>query len=82
MENRAIARLLYETADLMEIAGEDSFRIRSYRNAAGVIEWHPEAISAILKESGTQSHRYSGHRQRHRGGSRGNRAARQLRAAR
>jgi DNA polymerase (family 10) len=50
MDNRAIARLLYETADLMEIAEEDSFRIRSYRNAAGVIESHPEQISAILKD--------------------------------
>ena len=50
MENRAIARLLYETADLMEVAGEDGFRIRSYRNAAGVIESHPEQISAILKD--------------------------------
>jgi DNA polymerase (family X) len=49
MDNRAIARLLNETADLMEVAGEDSFRIRSYRNAAGVIESHPEQISAILK---------------------------------
>ena len=37
MENREIARLLYETADLMEIAAEDGFRIRSYRNAASVI---------------------------------------------
>ncbi|MGH9558543.1 MAG: PHP domain-containing protein, partial [Bryobacteraceae bacterium] len=51
MENPAIARLLYETADLMEVAGEDSFRIRSYRNAAGVIEGHPEQISAILKDA-------------------------------
>ncbi|MGD1096383.1 MAG: PHP domain-containing protein [Bryobacteraceae bacterium] len=50
MENRAIARLLNETADLMEIAGEDSFRIRSYRNAAGVIEGYPEQLSAILKD--------------------------------
>ncbi len=49
MDNRAIARLLYETADLMEIAEEDSFRIRSYRNAAAVIESHPEQISAILR---------------------------------
>ncbi len=49
MENRTIAHLLYETADLMEVAGEDSFRIRSYRNAAGVIEGHPESISAILR---------------------------------
>src|SRR5579862_8954224 len=50
MENRAIARLLYETADLMEIAGEDGFRIRSYRNAAGVIEGHTEQIATILKD--------------------------------
>ena len=50
MENRSIVRLLYETADLMEIAGEDSFRIRSYRNAAGAIEGYPEQISAILKD--------------------------------
>ena len=49
MENRAIANLLYETADLMEVAGEDSFRIRSYRNAAGVIEGHPESVSSIVK---------------------------------
>src|ERR1700683_116643 len=52
MENKEIARLLYETADLMEIAGEDSFRIRSYRNAAGAIEGYPEQISAILKDPG------------------------------
>lgn len=50
MENRAIARLLSETADLMEVAGEDSFRIRSYRNAAGAIEGHPESIAAIVKD--------------------------------
>jgi DNA polymerase (family 10) len=50
MENREFARLLSETADLMEIAGEDGFRIRSYRNAAGVIEGHPERIYDILKD--------------------------------
>ena len=50
MENREIARMLWETADLMEIAGEDGFRIRSYRNAASAIEGYPEAISAILKD--------------------------------
>jgi len=50
MENREIARLLGETADLMEIAAEDPFRIRSYRNAAGVIENHPERIMDILDD--------------------------------
>ncbi|MGH9536240.1 MAG: helix-hairpin-helix domain-containing protein [Terriglobales bacterium] len=37
MENRDIARLLRETADLMEVAGEDPFRIRGYRRAAETI---------------------------------------------
>jgi DNA polymerase (family X) len=50
MENREIARILWETGDLMEIAGEDGFRIRSYRNAASIIEGYPEPISAILKD--------------------------------
>src|ERR1039458_5853392 len=34
MDNAAMARLLEETADLLEIDGSDSFRIRSYRRAA------------------------------------------------
>ena len=50
MENREIARVLWETADLMEIAGEDSFRIRSYRNGATAIEGHPERIQDILRD--------------------------------
>ena len=33
-----MARLLDETADLMEIDGADSFRIRSYRRAAEAVE--------------------------------------------
>src|SRR5579875_2121031 len=48
MENREIAELLSETADLMEIAGEDPFRIRSYRNAASVIASYPERIADIV----------------------------------
>jgi DNA polymerase (family 10) len=38
MDNRTFARLLEETADLMEIDGGDSFRIRSYRRAAEAAE--------------------------------------------
>jgi DNA polymerase (family 10) len=49
MENREIANLLAETADLMEIAAEDSFRIRSYRIAAGVIEGFPERFADICR---------------------------------
>src|SRR4051812_45904779 len=52
VENKEIARCLYETADLMEIAGEDSFRIRSYRNGASAIESFPERIADIAKNPG------------------------------
>ncbi len=48
MENRDFARILYETGDLMEIAGMDAFRIRSYRNGAAAIESYPERIADIL----------------------------------
>jgi DNA polymerase (family 10) len=48
MENREFARLLSETADLMEIAAEDGFRIRSYRNAAAAILGYPERVDDIL----------------------------------
>ena len=48
MENKEIARLLSETADLMEVAGEDGFRIRSYRNAAAAISGHPSRVADML----------------------------------
>ncbi|HWA94294.1 MAG TPA: DNA polymerase/3'-5' exonuclease PolX [Terracidiphilus sp.] len=38
MDNATMARLLAETADLLEIDGGDSFRIRSYRRAADAVE--------------------------------------------
>ena len=52
MDNREIARILAETADLMEIAAEDGFRIRSYRNAASAIESFPESIWAMASDPG------------------------------
>jgi DNA polymerase (family 10) len=50
LENREIARVIWETADLMEIAAEDSFRIRSYRNGATTVEGYPERIADILRD--------------------------------
>ncbi len=50
MDNKEIARVLWETADLMEIAGEDAFRIRSYRNGATAIEGYPERVIDILRD--------------------------------
>ncbi len=48
MENKEIARILSETADLMEVAGQDSFRIRSYRNAVRAIDNLTESLEDIL----------------------------------
>jgi DNA polymerase (family 10) len=50
VDNKAIANILYETADLLEIDGQDSFRIRSYRNAAQAIENHTEQMKDIISE--------------------------------
>ena len=47
-DNRSLATILYETADLLESAGEDSFRIRSYRNAAEAIEGWPQQVSELV----------------------------------
>ncbi|MFZ3266027.1 MAG: DNA polymerase/3'-5' exonuclease PolX [Terriglobales bacterium] len=50
MDNKAIAGILFETADLLEIDGQDSFRVRSYRNAAEAIEALPQQISNLISE--------------------------------
>jgi DNA polymerase (family 10) len=50
VENKAIANVLYETADLLEIDGQDSFRIRSYRNAAQAIENHSQQIKELIPD--------------------------------
>jgi DNA polymerase (family 10) len=50
LDNKAIASVFYETADLMEINGDDPFRIRSYRRAAEAIEALDEAIANLVNE--------------------------------
>jgi DNA polymerase (family 10) len=50
VDNKSIATVLDETADLLEIDGQDSFRIRSYRNAAQAIENLTDQIRDIIGE--------------------------------
>jgi DNA polymerase (family 10) len=50
VDNKSIATVLYETADLLEIDAADSFRIRSYRNAAQAIENLTDQIKDIIDE--------------------------------
>ena len=50
MDNKSIAGILHETADLLEVDGQDSFRIRSYRNAAEAIEALPQQITDLIED--------------------------------
>ncbi len=47
MDNITIARLLDETAALLEIDGQDPFRVRSYRRAAEAIEQQTAQVSTL-----------------------------------
>jgi DNA polymerase (family 10) len=54
VKNKEIASIFNEIADLLEISGENAFRINSYRNAARVIDDLSEDI-ASLQASGKLS---------------------------
>ncbi|MBD0370991.1 MAG: hypothetical protein ICV60_09165 [Pyrinomonadaceae bacterium] len=54
MDNEAIAERFNRLADLMEIRGDDQFRIRSYRNAADMIETWPTPMERIAREGGAK----------------------------
>jgi len=50
MDNISIARLLDETASLLEIDAADPFRIRSYRRAAEAVEQQTTQLSTLVAE--------------------------------
>lgn len=50
MENIEIAKIFYDIANLLEIKGENAFRIRSYRNAALSIEGLPITLKTIAEK--------------------------------
>jgi DNA polymerase (family 10) len=50
MDNRSIAQLLADTADLLEISAGDPFRIRSYRRAAEAVESSTVQLSTIAHD--------------------------------
>jgi DNA polymerase (family 10) len=51
LDNQAIARILRETADLLEIKDDNPFKIRAYRNGADIAANHPHDL-ARLDETG------------------------------
>lgn len=47
MDNLAIARVLAEIGDLLEIKGENPFKIRAYRNASETIAYETERVADL-----------------------------------
>ena len=52
MNNQEIARRFFRLSALMEIRGDDPFRLRSYRNAAEAIEVWPTPLKEIAEKEG------------------------------
>jgi DNA polymerase (family 10) len=50
LDNKAVASIFYETAELMKVANEDGFRIRSYERAAEAIESLDQQLSDIYQD--------------------------------
>jgi len=50
IHNREISRILSEMADLLDIKGENQFRVRAYRNAARSVEDLPKPAGELIAE--------------------------------
>ena len=47
MDNRQVAQVLAQIADLLEIKGDNAFKVRAYRSAAETIATWPHAVSSL-----------------------------------
>ncbi len=54
MENPEVAQIFDEVADLLELQGQNPFRIRAYRNAARTVRDLSEPVARIVKRSPDQ----------------------------
>jgi DNA polymerase (family 10) len=50
MKNTAIAKVFSDIADLLELKGENAFKIRAYQKAARTIEHYPKEIKIMIDE--------------------------------
>ena len=50
MKNTAVAKVFQDIADLLELKGENAFKIRAYQRAARTIEHLPKEIEIMLEE--------------------------------
>jgi DNA polymerase (family 10) len=56
MENDEVAKILDETADMLEVAGENFFRVRAYRNAARAIRDQTAQVADLSEEQIDEIH--------------------------
>ena len=61
MENPEVAQMFEEVADLLDIQGENPFRVRAYRNAARTIR---DLSEPLVEDAGGEAGRAVRHRQR------------------
>jgi DNA polymerase (family 10) len=56
MHNLDIARIFNEIADILEVKGENAFKIRAYRKAALTIETLTQDLTVIAERGGVKKH--------------------------
>jgi DNA polymerase (family X) len=50
VDNTSIAQILGQIADLLEIRGDNAFKIRAYRSAADVVKTWPDAVAGMKEQ--------------------------------
>jgi DNA polymerase (family 10) len=50
MKNSDVARVFQDIADLLELKGENVFKIRAYQKAARAIDYYPRELEAMIEE--------------------------------
>lgn len=50
MLNAPLSKLLYDMADLLELSGDNPFRIRAFRRAADTVAFHGEDFGALSRQ--------------------------------
>jgi DNA polymerase (family 10) len=50
MRNAEVVKILQDIADLLELKGENQFKIRAYQRAARSIEHFPQSVEQLVKE--------------------------------
>lgn len=54
MDNQEIAQFFFDIADMLDIKGEEWYRIRAYRRAAEAMAHHPEELTVLWEEGRLQ----------------------------